>query len=382
MGVTWRRMLVWIAVSAMAVAGAVAAEPVVVVTNPTGDQWREAPVVVKWREGMPGKGAKGLLVGLYNTAEVPVQVDDLDADGTPDELVFLLDLGPGQTKRVTLTDRPVPQPALHRAHAGMYLKTPQMRGMEGPGWESDLIAFRLYWDPRSPIDVFCKGQAILSLEQFAKASHDYHRNSQWGQDVLKVGTALGIGGFGVMENGKIAKASYARRSHRVVANGPLRAAMDLVYDDWETSGRKLALTARVGAFAGQRWGYADLALKALDGKPLPEMVTGVVKHPDTELISDRAAGVLGRWGRQALGDGEKPRDADLGLGVAVPPERLAAFGEDAVNSFAVITPGNGTASYRYMASWGKEPDPPKSPPEFGDRLHGMARLQPRVEVQF
>lgn len=376
------RILTWIAASALAITAAAAAEPVVVVTNPTGDQWREAPVVVKWREGMPGKGAKGLLVGLYNTAEVPVQVDDLDADGTPDELVFLLDLGPEQTKRVTLTERPVAQPALFRAHAGMYLKTPEMRGMEGPGWESDLIAFRLYWDPRSPIDVFCKGQPILSLEQFAKATHDYHRNSKWGQDVLKVGTALGIGGFGVIENGKVAKASYTRRSHRVVATGPLRAAMDLVYDDWETSGRKLALTARVGAFAGQHWGYADLALKALDGKPLPELVTGVVKHPDTELISDRTAGVLGRWGRQALGDGEKPGDADLGLGVAVPPARIAAFGEDAVNSYAAITPGDGTASYRYMADWGREADPAKSATQFGDRLRAVARLQPVVEIVF
>jgi hypothetical protein len=375
-----KRVWVFSTLLAVMAAGLAAGDVVITVSNPTSDNWSQAPVVLKWQEGMPGRGAKLPLLLKSEGADTPCQVDDLNGDGTPDELVFLADLKAGQAQSYRLTSATldnVPQ----RAHTGMYLKTDTMKGMEGPGWESDLIAFRLYWDERNPVDLFGKTQSILSLDAFASAKLNYHIQSKYGQDILKVGKALGVGGFAVMVDGKVEKASYAKRDYRVAADGPLRAAIDLKYNDWETSKRRLQLTARMNIFAGQRWGEAQLKLAALDGQPLPDFVTGVVKHPDTELIQDKEAGIVGRWGRQALGDKEVPKSADLGLGVVADPQRIVELGQDDVNSYIRMSPGDGTVTYRYHASWEKEPGAAKSAKEYEEKLRALARLKPAVKIE-
>jgi hypothetical protein len=311
-------------------------------------------------------------------------VDDLDGDGAPDEIVFLAALKPGEKKSYSIValERVTTQPS--RAHAGMFLAVNGRGGMEGPGWETDLIAFRMYWDKRNAIDVFGKTQPILSLDQFASPKVNYHRLSKWGQDVLKVKTSLGIGGFGVFEKGKIEKVAVARRSYKVVADGPIRAAIDFKYDDWKTSAsdRTYRLTARMNVFAGQRWAEAQLTLDAAADQPLPELVTGVVKHEDTELVADEKAAFIGRWGRQALGNNEVPKDADLGLGVVVDPALLAGTGEDKVSSYMRLKtePGK-TVVYRYHASWQKEPGAARSAAEYKTMLEKLARMKPVITLE-
>ena len=65
---------------------------------------------------------------------------------------------------------------------------------EGPGWESDQIAYRSYLDNRNAIDVFAKCKnglflASIGVENF----EDYHHLAPWGMDNLKVGKSLGLG---------------------------------------------------------------------------------------------------------------------------------------------------------------------------------------------
>lgn len=364
---------------AVALAGFAQKSVTVSVTNPTQDKWVDAPVVFAWKDAMPGKGQKLITAKAKET--LPVQVDDFDGDGTPDELVMLVSLDPGQTKSFELSDSAPKGKVESRAHTGMFLKTATVKGMEGPGWESDRIAFRLYWDERNPIDIFCKTQQILSLDALASSKVNYHVQSKWGQDVLKVGTALGCGGFGAFIDGKVEKASYAKRDYKVVADGPLRAAIDLKYNDWETSSRKLNLIARMNIFGGQDWGESQLTMTSADGKPIPEFVTAVVKHPETTYVEDAGAGVLGRWGNQALGNNEVPKSGNLGLGVVVPSGRIAAIGDDGVNSYVRLTPGEGKVSWRYNANWWKQPDAVKDAEQYKARLLQISRLQPQVKVE-
>lgn len=346
------------------------------VTNPTDDDWAEAPVVV------PLKGnAKVQSVELDGT-RTAVQVDDLNGDGKADEVVFLAALKPHETKKFTLSDQAADTTLTKRAHAGMFLKGPTMKGMEGPGWESDRIAFRIYWDARNATDLFSKTENQLALDAFASKGVDYHYLTKWGADVLHVGPALGIGGFGVLDDQKVCKVADAKRNFKLLADGPVRAVCDFIYTDWVTSSaRKLALNARELIYAGQDWGECQLELKALDDKPLLPMVAGVVRHPDVAIISNRKLGVAGTFGNQALGDGQKAKGGNLGLGVTARPEAIDKIQMDPVNLYIQLKDQGGKATFRYNGNWFKQPDPDKSPEEYRDRLAKIARLQPEVKVE-
>ena len=105
----------------------------------------------------------------------------------------------------------------------------------------------------------------------------------------------------------------------------------------------------------------------------------LVKEDDA-IIQDKASGVLGRWGLQALGDKEVPKSGDLGLGVVVEPASIVAFGEDDFNTYVSLKPENGRVRYRYHGSWFKEPGAARSAKEYEEMLKAVARLRPEVRV--
>jgi len=346
----------------------------VTVFNPTQDSWEEVPVIVTLKDDLH----------IFRSAvdeqgnRRPVQVDTIN-NGL--EAVFLAKVAAGETRTYKLEADAGDTSSPKRAHTGMYLKGPGMKGFEGPGWENELIAFRIYWDKRNATDVFCKTEPILSLEAYARPGLDYHRKSKYGMDVLKVGNALGIGGFGVIDGAEISKVSDAKRDFHVIADGPLRSVCDLIYTDWTTtSGRRLALTVREIMYAGQTWGESELTLKATDGKQLPELVGGIVHHAVATVVRNDSAGLIGTWGKQALGEGEVPNSNNLGLGIMAEPAALAGMEVDKLNVYLRLKAPEGKASFRYLANWEFQPDAAKSAEEFQKILEQANRKRPVVKV--
>lgn len=75
---------------------------------------------------------------------------------------------------------------------------------EGPGWESDKVAYRLYLDWRNAIDVFGKKTNQMILESVGQDGYDsYHKMQDWGMDILKVGNSLGLGSFGRYDGNEV-----------------------------------------------------------------------------------------------------------------------------------------------------------------------------------
>ncbi len=359
------------------------AELSIEISNPTKRAWVEAPVVVAWNEQLNTLGSTDLV--LYGSELLPVQVDDLDGDRKPDEIVFLVNLRPGETKTYTVKKNTFGFEPPPRAHAGMYLK-----GIEGAGWESDRLAFRIYWDERNATDIYCKRTPVLGLEQYARPEVNYHVETPWGMDVLKVGPALGVGGFGVWLDDKVQKVVKTDRDFKVIVNGPIRAVVDLIYTNWSVGSRKFNLNVRISMIAGQRWSETELRLVPLDDGAYPEFVTGVVIHDETTLIQDKAAGILGRWGLQALAPGEKPKGSNLGFGVVVCPADIVEFGDDGINSFVRLKGKMESTSeqsearqpmyvqYKSHASWVNEPGGADSTQAYETMLRDLALLEPKV----
>jgi len=104
-------------------------------------------------------------VAVLHTTELPSQVDDLNGDFTPDELVFQVDLRPHQTKIITITWGPVDRIFRLRADYEKQTDAVFTKKIDGMGWESRRNAFRLYFDKRNAIDLYGKPKPSLQLDR-------------------------------------------------------------------------------------------------------------------------------------------------------------------------------------------------------------------------
>jgi hypothetical protein len=140
---------------------------------------------------------------ILQTEELPSQVDDLDGDGKGDELAFQVDLGPHQTRIVTVSYGD--QERISRLRSDYQQRTAALfsRKIEGLGWESERVAFRVYFDSRNAIDLYGKRRPSLQLAMYAAPDYTYHDESPEGRDIYKVGDAIGIGAVAGLVDGKV-----------------------------------------------------------------------------------------------------------------------------------------------------------------------------------
>jgi unsaturated chondroitin disaccharide hydrolase len=306
---------------------------------------------------------------LVQAAEVPSQVDDVDGDGTADEIAFQIPLAAQETRVVTIAYGDAATlwrlrgeyPA--RTHARFAAK------YEGPGWESEKTAWRLYFDARNAIDLFGKRRPGLHLETFAQPGYDYHREIAIGRDIYKNGEALGIGSIGALVDGAVVKvADVAARQQRVVSTGPVRAIVEIAYKGWKVGGRSVDLVSRFTQWAGERGFWHDVAIApgpaplvlvtSLPAKPgiRPE-VTARTPHGDHAVVT------LATWGAQVLEPGATATaslpDDRLGLAILQPMMREGAASgatlpPNAVNHLLRVPVFEGRARYYVTAAWAGE----------------------------
>src|SRR5690606_41170855 len=61
---------------------------------------------------------------------------------------------------------------------------------DGPGIESDKVAYRIYLDERNGFDIFGKKTPDLVLQDVGLDGFEsYHHPAPWGMDILKVGAS-------------------------------------------------------------------------------------------------------------------------------------------------------------------------------------------------
>jgi hypothetical protein len=130
-------------------------------------------------------------VAIAEATELPSQVDDLDGDGKGDEIAFQIDLGPNQTRIVTIFYGPPDRILRIRNEYAQRTNALFSSKIEGLGWESERIAFRGYFDPRNDIDIYGKRSRSLQLKLFASPDYPYHEESPKGRDILKIGESIG-----------------------------------------------------------------------------------------------------------------------------------------------------------------------------------------------
>lgn len=295
---------------------------------------------------------------VLETEELPSQVDDLDGDGKADELAFQVNLASHQSRIVTISFGD--QDRIWRLRKNYKQRTAALfsRKFEGLGWESERVAFRIYFDPRNAIDIYGKRRPTLQLSMYASPDYGYHDESPEGRDIFRVGDAIGIGGVAAMVNGKLVKVADVReRKWRILASGPVRTIVELEYDGWNAAGKIIHLKSRITQWAGERGFEHTISADCGDDFTF---VTGLTARPEIPAINspkDARSMWVATWGKQVVAPGpaatEMMQGQNLGLAV-VSGAQGTAVASDAQNHLVEFHLRSGSASWYAMAAWDQE----------------------------
>ncbi len=218
--------------------------------------------------------------------------------------------------------------------------------MEGPAWESDKVGYRIYLDWRNAIDIFGKKTDKPVLHKVGLDGFDsYHEMSDWGVDVLKVGSSLGLGSIAFWDGEKANRVAKTDSLFSSIKNLPTEAQVNIIYSGWETGLNKLDLHTQLSIKQGSYFTKYDLNLS----KELPNLATGIVKLPNTKIISPE--GKKGEWNYFATFGIQTLQDDYLGMAIFFKTDDLIAKTADKYSHVLVLKPEGKKLTYYFGAVW-------------------------------
>ena len=146
----------------------------------------------------------------------------------------------------------------------------------GVAVESELMAYRIYFDKKQTIDPYCKRTPQLELAQSHWYPNDSLLAAGYGDDILRVSGTVGVGSVKYW-NGKkqVHIEPVAERSQRIVSSKKDQATIEVAVKGWEVEGKAVEMTTRYTMKAGHRDMRCDVNLsEAVEG-----LCTGVQTIP-------------------------------------------------------------------------------------------------------
>ncbi len=321
---------------------------------------------------------RGQDIAIFSgSKEIFAQYDDLDHDGTTDEIAFLVDLKAGEKKRLYVRTLPKdqPRPNFPKEVFAQMLRKVKVGNTEsldfvteassekddmynqmyhhGVAFETDLIAYRLYFDKKQTVDVYGKIKPQLEIAQSRWYPTDAQLAVGFGDDILKVGSSVGVGTFKGWDGSQATHfEQMSRRTQRVVATGNLRNIVEIDVEGWQYGNEKIDVAVRYTQYARHR----DVQVDVLFKTPLQAehtFATGVQRMPEETFHTDNG-GLAGIWGTDyPVNDTVKYAKQTVGLGVFVPTEFVQKQVEDKRNHL-VLMDSAGNIRYYLTATALKE----------------------------
>ena len=352
----------------------------VTIQNDWNQEKKNEPVVIKLNQLNVNFAINSARVWDDNK-EIPSQIDDLNRDGDADELAFVIDIPAKSAKTLKVTFPPQPATVTYPAqvYAQMKLndkgkKNPSIQYLSvpgttpakeiysalfhhGPAFESDLVAYRIYFDNRQSIDIYGKKLQQLELAKSNYYSSTELRKQGYGNDVLWAGKTVSVGSFRGWENNEpqyIDKVSL--RSEGIIAYGPIRTIIEVEDRNWEYQGKKLNMKQHYILYAGHRDLQVNISFKEASVKE-NTFCTGVMKVEEQNVGFLQANGLAGSWGTnlpEKTDTINNPRET-VGLGVCVPKQYVNSTMENAANYLVIMdTDGGQNLSYHLTFCTAKE----------------------------
>ncbi|MDH6303594.1 rhamnogalacturonyl hydrolase YesR/beta-xylosidase [Parabacteroides sp. PH5-13] len=335
------------------------------VANPWDFDKTDEPVVLSLREIPLSFVLKSASVWSKDT-EIPSQLDDLTADGRYDELAFVLDLPAKSEKQleVVFSDREG-KSYPPRVYAEMLLSDKDGKHQlitsltvpgssniynllhhHGPAFESEEVAYRVYFDRKQTVDIYGKFNKGLEIE----ASQFYPTDEQlargFGDDVLRVSGSCGLGTLKGWNGTKAIHIEPVKdRTETILASGPVRTITDVTVRDWEYQGSRIDMNVRYILYAGHR----DCEVQVSFARPLKSetFAIGIQNIKGSRSFSD-SKGLLACWGTDwPVNDTVKYAKETVGLALCLPEGIVQSETQDAANYLYLTKEMPGTTHFNY-----------------------------------
>ena len=349
--------------------------------------WNKAkenePVVLKIKELNAGFTVKSAIVKEGNT-EIPSQLDDLNGDRKADELSFVTNVPAkgNKTFNIILSSEKSTKTYPSKVYAEMLVSDKKGKHVpissvsvpggilynqlhhHGPAFESELVAYRIYFDKKQTVDLYGKFNKGFEIKESGFYPSDEQLAKGFGDDVLRVNSSCGLGALKGWDGKKATHIDpVSNRTESILAYGPVRTVVDVIANDWQYQGAELNMTTRYILYAGHR----DAEVKIMFQEPLKKEVfcTGVQDIKDSKSFSDHE-GLIACWGTDwPVNDTIKYAKETVGLATCIPQKfvksevkdkenylyTVAADGKKSFNYNIVFTSMKETFGYKTKEAW-------------------------------
>lgn len=243
-------------------------------------------------------------------------------------------------------------PAEHTDHS-YYIR------YEGPGWESNIIGYRLYLDWRNAIDIFGKLTEEMILPQVGQDGFDsYHNMQPWGADILKVGKGLGIGSIGRIVNGEMLHFNHVEQTLVNITNKQKFSRVNIQYKGWKTNNQTTNLSSELTIFPDDRiTQHSFKSSNSLEG-----ICTGIVNLYNRPMIQKTSAD--GEWAYLATYGKQTLFDDNLGMAIFYKTETVEKVFTGPHDHLIQFKPSTKKTTFYFLGAWEKEPNAFKNEKEF------------------
>ena len=225
----------------------------------------------------------------------------------------------------------------------------------GVAVESELMAYRIYFDKKQTIDPYCKRKPQLELAQSHWYPNDSLLAAGYGDDILRVSGTVGVGSVKYWNGQKqVHIEPVAERSQRIVSSKNDQAMIEVAVKGWEVEGKSVDMSTRYSMNAGHRDLRCDVSLsEAVEG-----LCTGVQTIPakspnDQSQITNyqlQNGVLLVSWGTDwPVNDSVKFAKETVGLAVFIPQAYAGEIVQDKQNLLCLL---KGTTPHFYLTCVG------------------------------
>jgi hypothetical protein len=340
----------------------------ITIENPDNFARKNCPVVIQVNDiTAKFKKYNNQRIGLFEgNTEIQTQFDDLNKDGKADEVAFLIDL-PAKGK-VKLYARMLPPnfeiknykkelfaELIKKEKVDSTYKLTMVQEASsdkddmynkvhhhGVAFESEQIAYRLYFDKKQTVDVYAKVTPRLEIPVTQWYPTEKQMASGWGADIVKVGSSVGVGTFKGWDGNEAQHFDQvSKRTQRIVVAGNVRNVVEIEVEGWQYAGKSIHAKIRYIQYARHRDAQCQVLFDP-DFKDSLTFCTGVFKPNDEKYYTDKS-NLVGSWDWTfpEPDDTIKYKRQTIGCGVYVPVKYAKSLAEDKRNHLILLS-NNGT----------------------------------------
>ena len=239
---------------------------------------------------------------------------------------------------------------------------------EGPGWENKQVGYRIYLDWRNAIDIFGKKVDSMVLPYVGQDGFDsYHEPADWGQDILKAGKSMGIGGYGRLVADSVVHFQSVKNAMARIENTKDSSSVHISYDGWKAGDDIIDLKSTLTIYPDDRYTKVRLS----PSKEITGICTGIVDHGVTFHKNEGETwSYIATYGEQTLAS---PPDK-LGMALFYNRDEVDIQKDGEYEHLVIFKPTSGVITYYFLGAWEQEPNGIKTEEDFISDLNLKLRL--------